>query len=535
MTAGLSPYVTSIRIRDAAGLASDTATIDVEDSYGRLRLPEAGALISIGLGWEGGTALVMFDGVVDDIGSTGGRGQGRMLTISAKSADTRGPLKEKQEKHKDKASFGAMATEWGQVAGLSEVAIHPELAAVEPPWWGMQGESYLAWGTRHARGLGATFKVVGTRAVFVPRSQGQSATGKPLQAIRAAWGENLISWSLKPVLGRPAYGRFRINWFDDKQAKWKSEAVEAVNPTVPTVATDRIAAATKADAQTRAGSRRTEAEREGGGGTVAIDGEPAAQAETECEVTPGRQIGVHPRCSVGSTRGGVDRPDAGRQPLVRRSLRRGRPAAPRMIAAGGAPPGPGTPGTGTWWRSVTWPGARSRTRRPGWDRAGLPREPGRGFCQDVPFLAQPAILSPQPLQLGAILQGHTVTAARNFPISLGDPVPERLRRRLILPRQFLRRAPGTHQLDHLAPELRRIRRSCSWHRGLLLPKLRGVHENGSSPLDDHPAAVAVGDLETDGRGRPQSSRIGRRQRHPGLQAGHGLQEPHHFVGPQHNR
>jgi phage protein D len=288
VTAGLSSYVTSIRIRDAAGLASDTATIDVEDSYGQLQLPEAGAAISIGLGWEGGAALVMFDGVVDDIGSTGGRGQGRMLSITAKSADTRGSLKEKQEKHKDKVSFGTVATEWGQAAGLSEVAVHSDLAAIERPWWGMQGESYLAWGTRHARELGATFKVMGTRAVFVPRSQGQSASGKLLQAIRAAWGKNLISWSLKPVLGRPVYGKFRVRWFDQAEAKWKTEDVEAEDTDAPAVATDRVAAASPAEAQGRAGSRRTVAEREGGGGSVTIDGEPAAQAEAECEVIGAR-------------------------------------------------------------------------------------------------------------------------------------------------------------------------------------------------------------------------------------------------------
>ena len=288
VTAGLSPYVTSIRIRDAAGLASDTATVDVEDSYGQLQLPQAGASISIGLGWAGGAALVMFEGVVDDIGSTGGRGQGRMLSIPATSADTRGPLKDKAEKHKDDASFGDVATEWGQAAGLSEVAVHPDLAAIQRPWWGMQGESYLAWGARHARELDATFKVMGPRAVFVPRSQGQSAGGKPLQAIRAAWGENLISWSLKPVLGRPSYGKFRVRWFDQAEAKWKTEEVEAEDADVPAVATDRVAAVSQAEAGKRAGSRRTQAAREGGGGTVTIDGEPAAQAEAECEVSGAR-------------------------------------------------------------------------------------------------------------------------------------------------------------------------------------------------------------------------------------------------------
>ena len=205
-------------------------------------------------------------------------------SISAKSADTRGGLKEKAEKHRDETTFGDVAQAWGREAGLSEVAVHPDLAAIERPWWGMQGESYLAWGSRHARELGATFKVMGPRAVFVPRSQGQSASGAPLQAIRAAWGENLIAWSLKPILGRPVYGKFRINWFDEKQARWRAEEVEAEAADVPVVATGRIAAASQTEATERAGALRTEATREGGGGTVTIDGEPSAQAEADCEV-----------------------------------------------------------------------------------------------------------------------------------------------------------------------------------------------------------------------------------------------------------
>ena len=45
------------------------------------------------------------------------------------------------------------------------------------------------------------------------------------------------------------------------------------------------------------------------------------------------------------------------------------------------------PAVGTSWRPSTWPGWLSRTRRPGRYRAGLPSEPGRGFCQDFPLLA----------------------------------------------------------------------------------------------------------------------------------------------------
>ena len=35
---------------------------------------------------------------------------------------------------------------------------------------------------------------------------------------------------------------------------------------------------------------------------------------------------------------------------------------------------------------------------------------------------------------------------------------------------------------HLAAKLRRVRQMCSWHRGFLLPKGFGIHENGSTPV-----------------------------------------------------
>ena len=38
-----------------------------------------------------------------------------------------------------------------------------------------------------------------------------------------------------------------------------------------------------------------------------------------------------------------------------------------------------------------------------------------------------------------------------------------------------------HQPRHVLPKRRRVRRSRSWHRGLLSPKRSGVHQTGSTP------------------------------------------------------
>ena len=53
--------------------------------------------------------------------------------------------------------------------------------------------------------------------------------------------------------------------------------------------------------------------------------------------------------------------------------------------------------------------------------------------------------------------------------------------------------------------------------------------------DHHPAAVDIGDPEAGDLRDPQPGGIGCRQRGAGLQAGHGLEEPHHLVGAQHHR
>src|SRR3712207_3209477 len=116
------------------------------------------------------------------------------------------------------------------------------------------------------------------------------------------------------------------------------------------------------------------------------------------------------------------------------------------------------PGPGTWWRSGTRLGAPSRTRRPGRDRAGLPGEPSRGFCQDVPLTAQLTDLTPVPLQLLAFGPGQPVLAAPLVALGLLDPGPDRLGRGLELSRELVRAPSGPNQFDHPPPELRRVRR-----------------------------------------------------------------------------
>lgn len=310
LSAGFVAYVTSITIKDAAGTKSDTASIELDDAGGQISFPRIGAKIEIGLGWEGGSAVVVFEGVVDEVKCSGTRGGGMTMSVSAKSADTRGKLKQSEEKHKDKAKLGDVASEWGKDAGLKEVKVHQDLAKIERPYWSMEGEHFMSWASRVAREIGATFKVMGDRAVMTPRSAGQSASGKPLQKITARVGENVISWNMTPVMSRPAFKKFVRRFYDPAEAKYKSEEFEAreVDAGIEASTTARYVEPDKDTAKQGAESSEKEADREKGGGSVTIDGDPGAQAEAECELI-GARAGIDGTYRVESvthklTRGG---------------------------------------------------------------------------------------------------------------------------------------------------------------------------------------------------------------------------------------
>jgi phage protein D len=286
VTGNLADLVERIHVHSAAGEAADRATIDLDDSGGAIRLPRVGAQVTIALGWEPAGAVVVFDGTVDDLRSTGGRGGGRRLAVSAKSFDSLGKAKEHKERHWDDATLQTVMSDAGSDAGVS-VAVHPSLASITRPWWGMAHESFLAFGQRLARELDATFKLRGTQAVMVPRGQGVGAGGSALPDVAARVGDNVLSWSIAPTHGRPRHAKYHERWYDRAAAKWQREA-EAGDATVTAESTGRHAHPDQDTARRRATSAKTRGDRDKGGGTVAIDGDPAAQPEANCMLSGAR-------------------------------------------------------------------------------------------------------------------------------------------------------------------------------------------------------------------------------------------------------
>jgi len=222
--------------------------------------------------------------------SEGSRGQGMVLNITAHAADMKGKTKEKRQAHKDSGKFGDVAKEWGRKADF-EARVSEKLAAIQRDYWAMQNESFMAWGARMAQEMGATFKIMGKKAVFVPRNASASAGGNDLAVVMADYGRNIIGWQIRPLQNRPRYDRSVVRWYDRKEAKWRKETVQLMDEAARVPLIDARKSGDKDRAKDRADSNAEEVKRGKGGGTVTLVGAPEAQAQGLCRIT-GVRAGV---------------------------------------------------------------------------------------------------------------------------------------------------------------------------------------------------------------------------------------------------
>lgn len=283
----LDPILIRLSVTLNTDHTSDTATIDIDDTNGRVRLPQVGAEMSVALGWAAGGVAEVFRGTVDDVKSKGARGEGRVLTIEAKSAETGGKGKEHQDRHWDDKTLKDVLEDAAKEAGHT-IKVDGELGALKRDWWGMSSESFYHFGTRLAQETGGAFKVFGKQAILTRKNAGKSTGGLSLSSVTAAWGQNLINWDLAPMLGRPRYKDVEARWFDRKASKWMREKVQVSDESAKAKATTRFVRKDKDEAKSAAENDKTDSEREKGGGTVLIDGNAAATPEGTCLVVGAR-------------------------------------------------------------------------------------------------------------------------------------------------------------------------------------------------------------------------------------------------------
>lgn len=278
ITDRLRPHLLSISVSDKEGQESDSCQISIDDAGGQIRLPRKGAPLTVAL-----QGAQVFSGFVDSCRSSGARGGGRTLSVSAKGFDPAGKAKEPQQLHQDEGTIGDFLQKLGEKAGF-DVKVVPEIAKMVRPYLAADGESLLHTGQRLARELGGTFKLRGNEAVLVRRGLDLGLPGVTGTVSEA--GGNVISWNISPFTTRPGFTKATVTYFDRESASFKEQNVEvdlgdkAANKTnSPSRLLIRSPAADKDQAKAMAEAQATDMARSGGEGTVVLDATPEAQAE----------------------------------------------------------------------------------------------------------------------------------------------------------------------------------------------------------------------------------------------------------------
>ena len=281
ITSTLSPVLVSLSVSDKVGTHSDTATLDLDDTDGRIMLPQIGAPVIVALGWDEGGVRVVFTGTVDEVKSSGSRSNGRMLTITAKGMDTTKKPKENQQRHFDEMSVSDILKKAGEIAGVTDIEIDPSLASLTRKYFEMRDESFIHMGERLAREIGGNFRIQGSRAIMSKRGGSYTA------AVVAAWGKNLHSWDISPSLGRTQYSKVRARWYDALKAEWQ-EKEESTKLTADARHDHRYPKFDENEAGQQTASDKATSERDAGDGSVTIEGNTEAIPDGLCIVTGAR-------------------------------------------------------------------------------------------------------------------------------------------------------------------------------------------------------------------------------------------------------
>jgi phage protein D len=293
VTSKFDPHLLSVKITRASGEAADTCDLDLSDQNGDIVMPGERAPTQVMI-----DGLLAFTGFVSDVTYAFAKGSGSKLSLSCSSIDQGSKVKEPTLKYKDDASLSDFASELGSAAGLA-VTVAGSIADIQRPYWLSQNESFMSWGQRIAKDIGASFKILGTNAYLVALNEGISPSGKPLTPISAVRGQNLISGSISPIISRPKFKDVEVSYFDVKKGERVKQKVPTGVSDVDSSLRTVIGAANEDQAKNKAEAHGKNSDRDKGSGSVVILGEVAAEPEAMCMIS-GTRPGVDGGYRIGT-------------------------------------------------------------------------------------------------------------------------------------------------------------------------------------------------------------------------------------------
>jgi hypothetical protein len=241
VTDRVEPFLISVQVNQRER-GSDTFSIELDDRDAKLAIPQDGGSVQIylgwdpigprilptpvvpdkpeELGWEGGMFL-LFSGVISTVMSGFSRRGGRRLWVEGKGQSDLAKGKTPDEKHSNIQNMTLL--EWMQYIARADgydVKIDPSLASIPRRSW-HKNESFLQYGPRIANEVGGIFKVIGTTAYITSALNNNTAMGEPIGTLYAYAGINMISWRIRPFIGKPQFKQARATMYDNWFAEYK--------------------------------------------------------------------------------------------------------------------------------------------------------------------------------------------------------------------------------------------------------------------------------------------------------------------------
>ncbi|WP_241499334.1 phage late control D family protein [Chromobacterium sphagni] len=222
ITAKLEPRLISLSLTDNRGFEADQLDIVLDDSDGKLDIPERGVTVSVAIGWAGQALVDKGSYIVDEVEYTGAPDT---LTLRARATDLRAGIATKREKSWHKTTLGAIVQAIAKANGLTP-AIPAWLARQKVEHIDQTSESDANLLTRLAKQYDAIATVKAGRLIFCKAGDAETVTGRPFPAclISRRSGDN----HRFNVADRNAYTAVKAYWHDVRGAK-KGEVIVDAN------------------------------------------------------------------------------------------------------------------------------------------------------------------------------------------------------------------------------------------------------------------------------------------------------------------
>ena len=229
ITPTVQARLVSLSLRMARSGEADQLDLVLDDSDGKLQIPEVGAKVSLRLGYtRGGSMADMGDFVVDEVGHDGAPDK---LSLTARSANMRGKLRSRASKSWHRKTLGDVVGDLAKRNDL-QLSIEPTLAAKAVAHIDQTNESDINFLTRLAKLHDAVATIKKEKLLFFPIGTAANAKGQalPTTTITRQSGDQ-HSWRTN---ARNSYSGVRAYWYDKGSAK-KREAISGTEDNLKTL------------------------------------------------------------------------------------------------------------------------------------------------------------------------------------------------------------------------------------------------------------------------------------------------------------